>query len=116
MHTCVESTSLLTLLLQAYRAELAPAVVQMLGTASEGCPPGAPSRLSTQNGSAPNITAGIPSAVLHKEAVYAAVGTGAYDLFDFIDFQPWLRTTLVQVNSHNSTDHTHDRTCEIISL
>ncbi|KAL3137934.1 hypothetical protein ABBQ38_005181 [Trebouxia sp. C0009 RCD-2024] len=87
---------LLATLLQAYRAELAPAVVQMLATASEGCPPGAPSRLAAQNSSAPNLTAGIPAAVLHKEAVYAAVGTGAYDLFDFIDFQPWLRGTLVQ--------------------
>ncbi|KAL3150483.1 hypothetical protein ABBQ32_000305 [Trebouxia sp. C0010 RCD-2024] len=83
-------------LLQAYRAELAPAVVQMLATASEGCPPGAPSRLATQNGNGSSATAGIPAAVLHKEAVYAAVGTGAYDLFDFIDFQPWLRGTLVQ--------------------
>lgn len=83
--------------LQAYRAELAPAVVQMLATASEGCPPGAPSRLAMQNGAAPSTTAAIPAAVLHKEAVYAAVGTGAYDLHDFIDFQPWLRSTLVQV-------------------
>lgn len=69
----------------------------MLATASEGCPPGAPSRLATQNGNGSSATAGIPAAVLHKEAVYAAVGTGAYDLFDFIDFQPWLRGTLVQV-------------------
>lgn len=69
----------------------------MLAAASEACPPGAPSRMALQNGNAPNHTAGIPPAVLHKEAIYAAVGTGAYDLYDFIDFQPWLRTTLVQV-------------------
>ena len=91
---------LLLLRLQAYRAELAPAVVQMLAAASEGCPPGAPSRLAMQNGTAGSstTTAGIPAAVLHKEAVYAAVGTGAYDLHDSIDFQPWLRSTLVQVS------------------
>ena len=88
--------------LQAYRAQLAPAVVQMLAAASEACPPGAPSRMGLQNGNASSNTAGIPPAVLHKEAVYAAVGTGAYDLYDFIDFQPWLQTTLVQVEQFPS--------------
>ena len=77
----------------------------MLAAASEGCPPGAPSRLALQNGTAGSSTtiAGIPAAVLHKEAVYAAVGTGAYDLHDFIDFQPWLRSTLVQVSESRVT-------------
>ena len=69
----------------------------MLAAASEACPPGAPARMATQNGAASTSTA-IPAAVLHKEAIYAAVGTGAYELHDFIDYQPWLRTTLVQVN------------------
>ncbi len=69
----------------------------MLAAASEACPPGAPSRMATQNGAA-STSAAIPAAVLHKEAIYAAVGTGAYELHDFIDYQPWLRTTLVQVN------------------
>ncbi|DBA79077.1 hypothetical protein WJX77_002150 [Trebouxia sp. C0004] len=82
-------------LLQAYRAELAPAVVGMLAAASEACPPGAPSRMASQNGAA-SMSPAIPAAVLHKEAIYAAVGTGAYELHDFIDYQPWLRTTLVQ--------------------
>ncbi len=88
---------LFKILLQAYRAELAPAVVSMLAAASKACPPGAPSRMATQNGSA-NSVAAIPAAVLHKDAIYAAVGTGAYELHDFIDFQPWLRTTLVQAS------------------
>ena len=83
--------------MQAYRAELAPAVVNMLAAASEACPPGAPSRMATQNGAA-HTTAAIPAAVLHKEAIYAAVGTGAYELHDFIDYQPWLKTTLVQAS------------------
>ncbi len=83
--------------MQAYRAELAPAVVGMLAAASEACPPGAPSRMASQNGAA-TTSAAIPAAVLHKEAIYAAVGTGAYELHDFIDYQPWLRTALVQVN------------------
>lgn len=99
------ATPQLLLLLQAYRAELAPAVVQMLAAASEGCPLGVPSRLAMQNGTAGSSSGsigGIPAAVLHKEAVYAAVGTGAYDLHDFIDFQPWLRSTLVQVSATSS--------------
>ena len=93
----VSQTERCTPTLQAYRAELAPAVVQLLTSASEACPPGAPARMVLQNGSGPSAIAGVPTAVLHKEAVYAAVGTGAYDLYDFIDFQPWLRRTLVQV-------------------
>lgn len=100
----LHATLQLLLLLQAYRAELAPAVMQMLAAASEGCPLGAPSRLAMQNGTAGSSSSSgsigfIPAAVLHKEAVYAAVGTGAYDLHDFIDFQPWLRSTLVQVSA-----------------
>ena len=83
--------------MQAYRQELAPAVVAMLAAASEACPPGAPARMATQNGTATSA-APIPAAVLHKEAIYAAVGSGAYELHDFIDFQPWLRTTLVQAS------------------
>ena len=81
---------------QAYRAELAPAVVSMLDEANQSCPPGAASRLATQNGAGP-VAASTPAAVLHKDAIYAAAGTGAYELHDYIDFQPWLRHTLVQV-------------------
>ena len=89
-------------MLQAYRAELAPAVLSMLASASEACPVGAPSRMVLQNGSATNSsssgTESVPAAVLHKEAIYAAVGTGAYELHDFVDYQPWLKTTLVQAS------------------
>ena len=83
--------------LQAYRSELAPAVMSMLAAASDACPVGAPSRSAMPNGSASNTDVA-PAAVLHKEAVYAAVGTGAYELHDFVDYQPWLRTTLVQAS------------------
>ena len=69
----------------------------MLAAASEACPVGAPSRLAMPNGTAGSADA-VPAAVLHKEAVYAAVGTGAYELHDFVDYQPWLRTTLVQAS------------------
>ena len=85
-------------LTQAYRAELAPAVVSMLAAASEACPAGAPARMATTHNGTVSSAGAIPAAVLHKEAIYAAVGTGAYELHDFIDFQPWLRTTLVQAS------------------
>ena len=83
--------------MQAYRAELAPAVVSMLEEATKTCPPGAAARLATQDGAGPNV-AGVPVAVLHKDAIYAAAGTGAYELHDYIDFQPWLQQTLLQVS------------------
>ena len=83
---------------QAYRADLAPAVVSMLAAASEACPAGAPARMATPHNGTISSAGAIPAAVLHKEAIYAAVGTGAYELHDFIDFQPWLRTTLVQAS------------------
>ena len=83
-------------LLQAYRPELAPAVASMLKEANEACPPGAAARLVTQE-DARSLVAGIPAAVLRKDAIYAAAGTGAYELHDYIDFQPWLQHTLLQV-------------------
>lgn len=83
--------------MQAYRAELAPAVVNMLEEANKACPPGAAARLASQEGAGPLIH-GIPAAVLHKDAIYAAAGTGAYELHDYVDFQPWFQQTLLQVD------------------
>lgn len=82
---------------QAYRGELAPAVVNMLGEANKACPPGAAATLAGQDG-AETLVADIPAAVLHKDAIYAAAGTGAYELHDYVDFQPWLQHTLLQVD------------------
>ena len=41
-------------------------------------------------------TAGIPQAVLAKEAVYAAVGQSSFELHGHVDFTPWFRGPLVQ--------------------
>ena len=40
---------------------------------------------------------GIPLVLLRKEALYNAIGVAAYDMHDFIDWDPWLRGTLLQV-------------------
>ena len=68
----------------------------MLKEANEACPPGAAARLVAQEG-AGSLIAGIPAAALHKDAIYAAAGTGAYELHDYVDFQPWLQQSLLQV-------------------
>ncbi len=41
----------------------------------------------------------IPAAVLAKEAAYNAVGVGAYELHDYIDFGSWFNTALLQVQT-----------------
>ena len=87
--------------LQAYRLQLAPTVVQHLQEVSAACPPGAAGSLPPPH----SVLAGgdsserlvVPDAVRAKEAVYAAMGTGAYELHDYVDFTPWFRTTLLQV-------------------
>ena len=40
---------------------------------------------------------GIPVALLRKEAAYNAVGVAAYELHDYVDWDPWFRGALVQV-------------------
>ena len=62
----------------------------MLQSASAACPPGS----VPAGGSA---VAGVPSAVLAKEAVYNAVGVGAWELHDYIDFSSWFRSALLLV-------------------
>ena len=69
-------------LLQSHRKAVAPVLVQLLASASEACPPGAPAALGGQ----PGAVRGVPAAVLAKEAVYQAVAVGAYELHDYIDF------------------------------
>ena len=63
----------------------------MLREAEAACPAGSASQLAGER------SAGVPEPVLHKDAVYAAVGTGQYELHDYIDFTPWFRSTLLQV-------------------
>ena len=41
--------------------------------------------------------AGVPVVLLRKEAVYNAVGVAAYELHDYVDWDPWLRGALLQV-------------------
>ena len=87
--------------LQAYRLQLAPTVVQHLQEVSAACPPGAAGSLppphSAPAGGDSSERLVVPDAVRAKEAVYAAMGTGAYELHDYVDFTPWFRTTLLQV-------------------
>eukprot|EP00798_Chlamydomonas_sp_ICE-L_P013624 gene13625-19502_t len=42
-----------------------------------------------------NRVVGIPSPVLHKEAIYNAVAVGAYELHDYLDWSSFLRSTLL---------------------
>ena len=79
--------------IQEDRESLAPVVVQLLISTSEACPPGS---CHVQPG--PRIR-GIPTAVLAKEAAYNAVGVGAYELHDYIDFGSWFNTALLQVQT-----------------
>ena len=87
--------------LQAYRPQLAPTVVQHLQEVSAACPPGAAGSLPPPHGALAGGDSSerlvVPDAVCAKEAVYAAMGTGAYELHDYVDFTPWFRTTLLQV-------------------
>ena len=66
-------------------------VVSILKAKSEACQPGT---AASQQGPQ---TAGVPAAVLAKEAVYNAAGVGAYGLHDYIDFKQWFQSTLLQV-------------------
>ena len=90
--------------LQAYRSQLAPTVVQHLQDVSAACPPGAAGSLPPPHGAPAGGDSGerlvVPDAVRAKEAVYAAMGTGAYELHDYMDFTPWFRTTLLQVRGY----------------
>ena len=64
----------------------------MLQAASGACPPG--------NGppGGPAL-GGVSAAALAKEAVYCAIGVGAWELHDYIDFSPWFRSALLLVRS-----------------
>lgn len=41
----------------------------------------------------------VPQALLAKEAAYNAVAVGAYELHDYLQFTPWLRSTLLPVSA-----------------
>ena len=86
-------------LVQDDREGVAPVVVNILKAKSGACPPGA---AASQQG--PRI-AGVPAAVLAKEAVYNAAGVGAYDLHDYIDFKQWLQSALLQVCQDALSSH-----------
>lgn len=70
---------------------MAPVVLGILRSATDACPTG---RSSSIGGP---MREGIPEAVLTKEAAYNAVGSGAWDLFDYVDFTSWLRSALLPV-------------------
>lgn len=93
-------------LLEAYRSQLAPTVVQHLQDVSAACPPGAAGSLPPPHGAPAGGDSGerlvVPDAARAKEAVYAAMGTGAYELHDYMDFTPWFRTTLLQEMADSS--------------
>ena len=81
------------LLVQDDREGVAPVIVDLLKAKSEACPPGSAAGQQGQH------IGHIPATVLAKEAVYNALGVGAYDLHDYIDFKQWLQTALLQVHS-----------------
>lgn len=43
------------------------------------------------------LTGGIPDEVLATEAALAAMGAGAFELYDYVDFGPWLEGTVLPV-------------------
>jgi hypothetical protein len=67
-------------------------MVELLKSTSEACPAGSCSMQPGQR------IGGVPAAVLAKEAAYNAVGVGAYELHDYIDFMSWFNTALLQVH------------------
>ena len=83
--------------LQANREGLAPLIMEELRIVSEACPSG-------RSASVPGPgREGIPEAVLAKEAVYNAVGAGAWELLDHVDFTSWLHAALLPVRPSAST-------------
>ncbi|KAK9787255.1 hypothetical protein WJX73_002919 [Symbiochloris irregularis] len=88
---------LLGVLMEAHRQQLAPVLVSMLHSIEAACPAG--QAANTMQG--PRIE-GVPSAVLAKEAVYNAVGTCSYDLYDFLDFPSWFRSALAMELANES--------------
>jgi hypothetical protein len=69
-------------------------VVRFLHDASAACPPALAARPEEIPG--PRV-AGVPAALLLKEAAYSAAAVGAYELHDFLDYSSWLRGALLQV-------------------
>ena len=67
----------------------------MLQAVSTACPPG--------TSGAVGATTVQGSALLAKEAVYNAVGVGAWELHDSIDFSSWFRSALLVVCSPRSS-------------
>lgn len=66
----------------------------MLGALQHACevaPPGGTASLP-----GPHVEH-IPAAALAKEAVLNAVGVGAYELHDYVEFSSWFRSTLLPV-------------------
>ncbi|KAG2446835.1 hypothetical protein HYH02_008395 [Chlamydomonas schloesseri] len=77
-------------LLQAYREVLGPAVASLLPAVAAAAPPGVPAD------SLPGErVAGVPLALLYKDAVYAALAAGAYELHDYLDYGAWLTGSLL---------------------
>lgn len=93
MHTAWCESEGAALLVQDDREGVAPVIVDLLKAKSEACPPGSAASQQGQR------IGHIPATVLAKEAVYNALGVGAYDLHDYIDFKQWLQTALLQVHS-----------------
>jgi hypothetical protein len=92
-------------LLLADKAALAPVLVQLLQQVSQVVPAGwgvgvpQTPQQGWQQLPGPNVHGPggthFPAVLLLKEAVYEAVGLAAYDLHDFVDYQGWLRSSLL---------------------
>ena len=88
---CVMIKQAMSCALQGNRNVLAPIVLGSLDAATAACQPDA-------SGALPGPSQeGIPLAVLHKEAAYNAVGVGAYQLHDLINYTDWLHGSLLPV-------------------
>ena len=79
---------------QGNRDALAPIVLRSLEAATAACQPDASGALPSPS------QEGVPLAVLHKEAAYNAVGVGAYQLHDLINYNDWLHGSLLPVCYH----------------
>lgn len=89
LRPCAET--LYVSLLERDREGLGPFVVELLQKSLQACPPGSASSLPPGT---PSVV-GVPYPLLAKEAVYNAVGTGSYELHDFVDYTSWLQSALL---------------------
>lgn len=115
---------LIFLYVQAFRPELGPSIASLLPAALAACPPGTSGSNTNNNanlntsgsqsqgscsflgvfssGGGASTVHGVPAALLAKDAVYAALAAGAYELHDYVNFRDWLQGALLAVRALTS--------------